>query len=489
MKIDWRDPDGRPLRRVTPLSAVRWTAAITLVAVAHAGGAWIALNWSPPTEAAGEPPPAVMIELAPIAVAPEAPPEDIAPGPQMTEAEVEPAPETPEKSVEKPEDMPKPVEQEPIEKLSEKPNAEAVLSPAPEKPKPEPVKKPPPKSKTVEKKKPRDPKKHRAPQTTAPPTSRAQRADTAAAPFASSSQTPSMSGILARRVDGAPQSLQAFPLGRRRHPDRHRRLYDRSLRPRTQFTARAWLRGCRARRRGRLLATPRESGPRATAQYRWRLRHACRSDQVQPMTHSRCKHRVWFASVAALATVATTVAMAQQQLPSAPRHAPPASAQSPSVQQPAGPAATLPNGASSINESYGDWTVDCRIVDRQKQCALSQAQGNKETGQRVYAIELHPPENGKTEGTILMPFGLNLDAGAILKLDDKDLGKGLRFSTCVPQGCLLLVSFPAVATNAMRKAGKLTAASLNLSSGEAVTFNVSLNGFGAALDRLIQLAR
>jgi hypothetical protein len=41
-----------------------------------------------------------------------------------------------------------------------------------------------------------------------------------------------------------------------------------------------------------------------------------------------------------------------------------------------------------------------------------------------------------------MPFGLNLDAGAALKLDGKDLGKGLRFSTCLPQVCLLPVSFP-----------------------------------------------
>ena len=197
MKIDWRDPDGRPLRRITPLSAVRWTTAVTLVTVAHAGGAWTALNWKPALEAAGEPPAAVMIELAPIAVAPEAPPEDVTPGPQMTQAEVEPAPETPEKPVEKPEDVPEPIKQEtveePIENLPEKPNAEAVLSPAPELPKPESVKKPPPKPKTVEKKKPIDPKRHRAPQTTAPPTSQAQRAETAAAPFASSSQTPSMS--------------------------------------------------------------------------------------------------------------------------------------------------------------------------------------------------------------------------------------------------------------------------------------------------------
>lgn len=199
----------------------------------------------------------------------------------------------------------------------------------------------------------------------------------------------------------------------------------------------------------------------------------------------RFKHpRSLFTSVAALAAIAATVALAQQQLPSAPRATPKAAAQ-----QPAGAAATLPNGASSINETYGDWTVDCRIVDRQKQCALSQAQGNKDTGQRLFAIELRPPKDGKTEGTVLMPFGLNLDAGAILKLDDKDLGKGLRFSTCVPQGCLLPVSFPTAAADAMRKGTKLVVASLNLSSGEAVTFNVSLNGFSAALTRTTELAK
>jgi invasion protein IalB len=107
----------------------------------------------------------------------------------------------------------------------------------------------------------------------------------------------------------------------------------------------------------------------------------------------------------------------------------------------------------------------------------------------VFAIELHPSCDGKTEGTILMPFGLNLDAGAVLKLDDKDLGKGLRFSTCVPQGCLLPVSFPTTAADAMRKGTKLVVASLNLSSGEAVTFNVSLNGFSVALARTTELAK
>ena len=171
-----------------------------------------------------------------------------------------------------------------------------------------------------------------------------------------------------------------------------------------------------------------------------------------------------------------------------PRPAPPAPPPAPAVTQPA-PAAQLPNGANAINETYGDWTVDCRVTDGQKRCALSHAQGNRQTGQRIFALELGVPKDDRTEGSILMPFGVNLERGAILKLDDRDLGKGLRFSTCMQQGCILPVSLPKQATDAMRTGTTLLVAALNLSSGEPVTFNVSLSGFGAGLDRVGQLGR
>jgi invasion protein IalB len=161
----------------------------------------------------------------------------------------------------------------------------------------------------------------------------------------------------------------------------------------------------------------------------------------------------------------------------------------PSVSQPAGPAATLPNGASAINETYGDWTVDCRIANGQRLCVLLQSQGNSQTGQRVFAIELRTPKDGRAEGTILLPFGMKLENGAVLRLDDKDLGQGLRFSTCLAQGCLLPISFPTVATDAMKAGKALTVAALNLSNNEPVSFNVSLTGFGAALDRIAQIDR
>lgn len=159
----------------------------------------------------------------------------------------------------------------------------------------------------------------------------------------------------------------------------------------------------------------------------------------------------------------------------------------PSVGQPTTKAATLPNGASAINETYGDWTVDCRIANEQRLCVLLQSQGNSQTGQRVFAIELRAPKDGRAEGTILFPFGMKLENGAVLRLDDKNLGQGLRFSTCMAQGCLLPISFPTVATDAMKAGKALTVAALNLSNGEPVSFNVSLTGFGAAFDRLAQI--
>jgi invasion protein IalB len=155
----------------------------------------------------------------------------------------------------------------------------------------------------------------------------------------------------------------------------------------------------------------------------------------------------------------------------------------------AAPPAHLPNGASSISETYGDWTVNCRLFEGQKQCLLLQAQGDTQTKQRIFEIQLRTPKDGKTEGTILMPFGLKLDSGAIISLDDKDLGQALHFSTCTPQGCLLPVSLQAITIEAMKKGKMLTVASLNLNNGEVVAFKISLEGFAVASARTAELGR
>jgi periplasmic protein TonB len=212
---DWRDPPKRRGKPRASLVALCWTAAAAVVAGAHAGAMWIALNWKSAEAASGDPPPAVMIELAPLAVAPEAPPREVAPGPQMMEAQPEPTPDAP-KPVEdaKPEptppvtppeppppDLPPVPALEPEVKVPDLPRQEhtdAVLAPPPPPtpppaPTPEIQKKPPPPKSEVERRKPVRPDKQKVRQTTAPPTSEAQHSNVAAAPSAGAASAPSVS--------------------------------------------------------------------------------------------------------------------------------------------------------------------------------------------------------------------------------------------------------------------------------------------------------
>lgn len=200
MRFGWRDPDARP-DGVALRSLLRWTLAGAAVAAAHAGGVWLVLNRDV-AAAAGEPA-AVVMELAPLAVAPEAPPDQLPPDERMTEAQPSPMAEENDKPVERPEVKPEPVVEAvnklvedvrppptpPPEietpKLPEVANAEAVLAPPP----PKAASKPPMK-KQAQRKKPDDRKIER---TTAPLATSNPRADRAAAPSSSSAFNPSTS--------------------------------------------------------------------------------------------------------------------------------------------------------------------------------------------------------------------------------------------------------------------------------------------------------
>jgi protein TonB len=216
-----------PARSQAALRALRWGTAGLVVAAIHFTAAWGALNWRQVEATPDAPPPAVMIDLAPLAVAPPAPPQEVAPGPQMTEAQPVPTPDTPTPVDETPDptpptpvatpeppkpdpappqplqpaqeskpDIPPPPQPQEIKvpDLPKEDNAEATLAPPPPpSPKPKAHKEPPPKAHEAERKKPIDPDKPKHRQTTAPPSAVAARSNTAAAPSAGSGASPSVS--------------------------------------------------------------------------------------------------------------------------------------------------------------------------------------------------------------------------------------------------------------------------------------------------------
>jgi invasion protein IalB len=143
----------------------------------------------------------------------------------------------------------------------------------------------------------------------------------------------------------------------------------------------------------------------------------------------------------------------------------------------------LPGGASSLRETHQDWQVLCAVRDKTKYCTLSQQQTKQGTNQLVLTIELVPGANNVLNGMLLMPFGLLLSNGITLQIDDKPPGKPIPFRTCLPNGCVVPLSFDKSTVDTQRAASNLKIAASASDTNETVRFTVSLKGFGPAIDR------
>lgn len=151
-------------------------------------------------------------------------------------------------------------------------------------------------------------------------------------------------------------------------------------------------------------------------------------------------------------------------------------------------APTLPGGASSLNETHGDWTVACALQDNAKRCALSQQQADPQSRQRMLAVELALTADGQAAGALVLPFGLALDRGVVLRIDESKPMPTLPFRTCLPAGCIVPISFDSAMVAGLRK-GKQLKLETVADGGNAISFSVSLNGLASALDRLADLTR
>jgi invasion protein IalB len=148
----------------------------------------------------------------------------------------------------------------------------------------------------------------------------------------------------------------------------------------------------------------------------------------------------------------------------------------------------IPGGASSLSEAHGDWTVSCKAPEGVAKCAISQIQVQGENRQRVLAMELSTTADGRAaNGTLVLPFGLRLDDGITLSLDEAEPFQSLRFSTCLPAGCLVPLGFGADLVSALGSKTSLAIAASANETGEKVAFSVSLKGFSSALARVAQL--
>ncbi len=173
-------------------TVLRWTIAGVCVASIYGGSVYAALNWPSEPVAPADPPAAIMIELAPVPVAPDTPQQEVALNVPMEQSQAATPSEQEDKPNEEPTHEVKPevkTEVE-VEPLPEKEKADAVLAQAtpPQQEKPVEEKKKPDKPKKAQRK-PQDRKAKDAPETAAPRAAEAQRAAVNAAAMAGMSSS------------------------------------------------------------------------------------------------------------------------------------------------------------------------------------------------------------------------------------------------------------------------------------------------------------
>lgn len=174
---------------------LRWSLAGICIFLAHGSAVYAALHWPREPIVMGEAPAAVMIELAPVPMAPDAPQQEVAPGPEMVMSEAATPSDSKEETVEQ--EQPEPetqleIQNEILPELPEMPSPAVLAQSEPrEETTPDPEKKPE-KPKETERKKPRSRTSPNAPTTTAPKPAIAPSAAINAAPMAgiSSSASP-----------------------------------------------------------------------------------------------------------------------------------------------------------------------------------------------------------------------------------------------------------------------------------------------------------
>lgn len=197
------------LHAPTDRTALRWIGSVVVIVAIYAGLIAAGLGWYRQQVPAGSEMPAIMVDMAPAAAAPEISQQDAAPGPEMLQAEApsEPPP-PPEPVIQQPIEeqvAPTPPVEQPVVEAPPEPKIEPTPPPPepakvePEPPKPEPEKPAPtPKPERAEpKKKPSDTPP--APRTTAPPRvdRKATAASTASAGAAAAAALPSYRDRLA----------------------------------------------------------------------------------------------------------------------------------------------------------------------------------------------------------------------------------------------------------------------------------------------------
>ncbi|WP_332060566.1 invasion associated locus B family protein [Bartonella sp. CB74] len=153
-------------------------------------------------------------------------------------------------------------------------------------------------------------------------------------------------------------------------------------------------------------------------------------------------------------------------------------------------AATLPNGASSLTETYGLWSINCGVQTGKKVCFMYRQEVNNQN-RVVVAMNVVLNDDGMVSGNLVVPFGILVSKPVRLQVDDGKAVIETGIRTCETIGCVVPVAFDKNFVTALRAGKHLKLAMTTAMAGEPPLNDlfIQLNGFSSALNRLTALLK
>ena len=140
------------------------------------------------------------------------------------------------------------------------------------------------------------------------------------------------------------------------------------------------------------------------------------------------------------------------------------------------------------SETFGEWTVNCQVLEAGERCQMYQLLKN-EAGDAVIEVNLFRVEDQPqvfAGGSIVAPLETLLPTQLTIAIDD-GAGKRYPFAFCVVKGCVSRVGLTEDDVNAYKRGGKGSISIVPAAApDQIVVVDMSLTGFTAAFDRISQ---
>jgi invasion protein IalB len=159
------------------------------------------------------------------------------------------------------------------------------------------------------------------------------------------------------------------------------------------------------------------------------------------------------------------------------------------AQAPAAPAAQgAPSGPPEV-KNIGDWIVRCFPINSPSPCDMFQEQDAKETRQRVVSVSIaFIPNLDRHAIQIAVPLEVSIPKGLVIQTDSFT-SKALPFRRCDRMGCYVEMPIDNGAIANLSKSGPAGKIKIVADSGKSFDLALSLKGFAAAHDSMVEQAR